>query len=75
MLSTEELVDTADTLKVIIVSALLNDGIIKDKKAADEWCSKHSVIIRKKSMFRDLFGKWSKEKETTDGVFFVVVKS
>ena len=64
--------DYADSVKVIIVGALAGDGLI-DKEIADTWCSEHTVIRRKKNIFRTISKLW-RDTEEAEGMYMMVVE-
>ena len=68
-----ELEDFSDKMKVIIVQALVNDGLI-DAKSVDLWCANHTVIMRKKSVFRTISDLWKRKKKHESGVTFIVIE-
>ena len=70
-LTKENLENTADEIKVVILSALVSGGYIT-LDAAEVWCENHTVILRKKRFFRTWSTRWRKEKE--DGLVYIVVK-
>ena len=47
----EDLEANADATKVAILIALVNENLI-DVKTAEEWCETHTIIFRKKNIFR-----------------------
>jgi hypothetical protein len=49
--------DNFDVCKVAIMDALATEGFVT-KEAAEEWCATHTVILRKKGVFRTLTEKW-----------------
>ena len=71
--TTEDIEEIADTVKAIVVGALLKDKFISDGTKADEWCKSHTVIVTKKSIFRTISKLWKDTKEI-DGFGLVVVK-
>ena len=67
-----ELEETADTIKVSILSHLVNDKLI-EKAKADDWCKSHTIIFRKKSFFRTITNTWEKRKESSGGEYILIV--
>jgi hypothetical protein len=68
----ESLEEYSDQVKIAIMTSLVSEKIL-EQEAADEWCANHTVILRKKSIFRTLTDKWLKsEKERGD--FILIVK-
>jgi len=68
----EGLEDIADNIKVVVLKALVRDGIV-DPEVADKWAEKHTVLHRNKSIFRTLTDKWGKEKTEDNKYYFIVV--
>jgi len=65
----DEMDDLADNAKALVVAALVDEGEL-DKDIGNEWCKTHTLVLRKKTMFRTLLEKIvQKESEQ-----FVVVK-
>ena len=71
-LSPEELEGLADRVKVIVLDALVRKGLL-DKDEADRWAANHTLIQRKKSIFRTISNLWSKEKEEKGLMYWMVV--
>lgn len=69
----EDLEEQADVVKTLVLSVLVNDGFL-DKQAADDWASKHTIIGRRKTIFRTVTNLWRKTAEH-DGLFWIVVES
>lgn len=67
----EELEDFADSVKVVVLEALVADGLIG--QAADQWAEKTTILYRKKSFFRTLTDKWLKQKTETSQYHCIVV--
>ncbi len=68
----EELEVYLDTVKPVIVRNLVENNLIEPEKA-DKWCEEHTVLLRKKSIFRTLSDKWKKNTEAS-GEFILIVK-
>ena len=60
--TTSDIEENADILKTIILKALVGDGLIAPE-IAEEWAVNHTLIIRKKSIFRTLTDRWKEEKD------------
>lgn len=72
MLFTEtELEDTLDTTKVSIIAALVRENIVTAKQG-EEWAKSHTIVLRKKSVFRTISNLWSKEEETKNYKIHIV---
>lgn len=69
----EDLERAADTVKICILSALVKEGLLK-KEQAEEWCENHTLIMRKRNIFRTLTDKFIKTKPTIDGHIYITVK-
>lgn len=65
--------ENADIVKVAVVQALVNEGLIAEDRA-DEWAATHTIRLCKKSIWRTLSDRWRREGETSDS-FYVVVKT
>lgn len=61
----------ADKIKAIILDALVKDGLLGENQA-DNWCKTHTIILRKKSIFRTISDAWKKEHDS-QGYLYVVV--
>lgn len=68
----DELEDNLDSAKTAILRALVKDGIIKDT-VAEEWCEKHTIILKKKGIFKTLTDKF-KNTESNSTYLMLVVK-
>ncbi len=71
--TTSDIEDNADILKAIILKALVCDGLL-DAEEADGWAVAHTLIIRKKSIFRTLSERWKKEEERDHQWYWIVVQ-
>jgi hypothetical protein len=69
----EDVENEADSIKAIIVDALIKDGLL-DKEDGEEWAVNHTIVLRKKSIFRVLSDIWQREKESNTYLFLVVSK-
>ena len=54
-----------DEIKRLVVTALVNDGLI-DHDKADEWCSNTTFIMKRKGIFRTISDRWRKTDTTKD---------
>ena len=72
--TTSDIEENADVLKTIILKALVSDDLL-DAEEADEWAATHTLIIRKKSIFRTLSGLWKKEQERDHEWYWIVVQN
>jgi len=68
-----DLEDLADFVKVQIMRALVSEGYLS-KDDADDWCEVHTVVMRKKSIFRTLLDRWKKAEEKDNTHHWHVVK-
>ena len=68
----ESLEEVADTIKVSVVRAMKDEGLLTFEQA-EEWTAQHTVIMRKKSLFRTLSTFWNKTKEEKDHYYFLCV--
>ena len=68
----EQLEEYSDQVKIAVMQSIVNEKIM-EKEQADDWCSNHTVILRKRSIFRTLTEKWLKSKKER-GDFILVVK-
>lgn len=68
-----ELEEFADAVKVPILNALVEEGLL-DTEVAANWCETHTIIRRSKSFFRTLCEKWLRTKERETGYYYLVVK-
>jgi hypothetical protein len=69
----EELEDALDLAKRNTIAALVEEGIL-DNNIAQEWTESHSIIIRKKSIFRDILSKFTNIQDMDKRFYFLVVK-
>jgi hypothetical protein len=69
----ENMEDTADMVKAIVAEAMVGDGLLP-AEVADAWCASHTVIMRKKSIFRTISDLWKKAEESQKGMMLMVVK-
>ena len=66
--------DIIESTKVAVLTSLVKSKLM-DKNIADEWCETHTVIIRKKSLFKTITDKWKKEESLKgDNNYLLVVK-
>jgi hypothetical protein len=66
-----ELEDFLDQAKVAIVSALIDDGLLCSQEA-EEWTATHTIILRRKNIFRTISNLWKKAPKI-EGLYFIVV--
>ncbi len=66
-----ELEDSYDQIKTVIIQHMIDDGLIDEKKAED-FCNDHTIILKKKNMFRTIGNKWVKSKESDSFYIHVV---
>ena len=64
--------DFADAIKRVVVGKLVHEGLL-DEDVADEWCAHHTVIGRKKTIFRTLCKRWE-DVEKAEGYYWIVVE-
>jgi len=62
----------ADFVKTVILKRLVKDGLLGEEEA-DTWCASHTIILRKKSLFRTISSAWDKKEEIVDGYYYIVV--
>lgn len=71
-LDKEDLENTADLVKELVMKALVKDGLLNFEDA-ENWSKVHTVLVAKKAFFRTLSGLWNKEKENGK-VYLNIVK-
>jgi hypothetical protein len=59
-------------VKLAIVMSMVRENLI-DSKIADEWCTTHTVILKKKSIFRTISNLFL-NAENADTRYYIVVK-
>lgn len=62
----------ANTVKNIVLAAMINEGYISDEKA-HEFADKYVVIVSKKSWFERTYNRFFKNRKS-DGYYYDVVK-
>ena len=67
----EILEDNFDGVKVIILAALVQDGLVAQDDA-EKWCKQHTLILRKKPFFYTLSDK-RRKTEIDDKPICIVV--
>ena len=72
--TTSDIEDMADVLKAILLKALVSDGLLI-AELAEEWAVTHTLIIRKKSIFRTLTDRWLNVAEKEHAWYWLVVKA
>lgn len=70
----EDLEENYDSAKTAIIDVLVKEGYLEYEEA-EEWCRTHTVILRKKNVFRTLTNLWEKAKQSSTGYYILVVKS
>lgn len=68
----EEIEDLADAVKVVVLEALVIDGLIS-QDVADQWAEKTTILQRKKSFFRTLTDRWLKQQSEPSQYYYIVV--
>ena len=68
----ENLELNADSTKVAILSALVEENLI-DGKIAEEWCETHTIILRKKNIFKTMTDKWFKSEDAAAEILYTIV--
>jgi len=71
--STSEIEEVADTAKVTVLKALVDEGLL-DTTVAEEWAKTHTLMYRKKNIFRTLGTAWKNATEI-DGFYLTCVKA
>ncbi len=71
--TTSDIEENADILKTIILKALVSDDLLAPE-IAEEWAVSHTLIIRKKSIFRTLSERWKKEEQRDHQWYWIVVQ-
>ena len=68
----KELEDFADQVKAAVVSALVGEGYCEEE-TADQWCARHTILLRNKSIFRTITKLWKEDEgyELADVVMIV----
>lgn len=51
----------ADQIKAVVIDELVVEDFLS-KDIADQWCADHTVLFRKKAVFRTITNWWRKEK-------------
>ena len=74
IMSQRQLEIFADEIKAITVGALVESGLVAHD-IAEDWSQEHTLICRKKSIFRTFTAKWKNEEPLNDGAWWMVVKS
>ena len=71
--TTSDMEDTADVLKALLLKSLVDDGLLTPT-LADDWAANHTLIIRKKDIFRTLTDRWCKQEEKECAWYWLVVE-
>ena len=74
MYSLRELEEHSDKTKAAILQALMREGLLEDE-VAEKWCETHTIILRKKGIFRTITDKFFKVEEEENVYNFIIVKS
>lgn len=67
-----EIEELLDSSKTIILASLVAEGYIADD-VADDWCRNHTLVVRKKTMFRTISKLWKRAAEAV-GFYVLCVK-
>jgi len=73
MIEKEILEDIIDTAKTQIIAALIKKKLLTVTEGED-WCENHTIILKKKSLFKTVSDKWFNTKEETENAVLLVVK-
>jgi len=74
ILSVEDLENDIDTVKIVLIHALVKDNLL-DAEKADMWAASHTIILRKDFWFKRIFGKISSNTDKNPPLQFVVVRA
>ena len=69
----EQFEDALDGGKVVVLNALVSEGLIAED-VAEQWASCHTIRIRKKGLWRTLSERWTNAAPSSTGEYYVVVK-
>lgn len=69
----EQLEETLDTSKIIVLKSLIKEGMI-DMDRAEDWCKNHTVLVKEKSFFRTISNLWRNTKKSSDSLVLIIVK-
>lgn len=70
----EDLEENYDSAKVAVIRSLVLEGYM-DSEEAEEWCRTHTIILRRKNVFRTLSNLWQKTEKSKSGHYILVVKT
>ena len=64
---------TADIVKSAVLGALSRDGTLTEVEA-EEWSEGHTLVMRKKNIFRTISDKFKKQDDSENGQYWIVVR-
>jgi len=70
-LTQRDMEDFMDTAKAAVIKAMVKEGVL-DGEEAEDWGMTHTIILRKKNIFRAISNIWDEAKEV-DGDYVLVV--
>ncbi|KKL94959.1 hypothetical protein LCGC14_1859510 [marine sediment metagenome] len=71
-LTTEEFEDSLDHAKASVMKALVGDGLLEED-VADKWSLSHTVIVRRKSVFKSFLSNLWKDAKTKEGESYYLI--
>lgn len=71
-LNTEEYETALDYAKAAVISALVAEGVMTEDEG-DEWSASHTVIVRKKNVFKTFLSSFWDDSKKAEGVYLLVV--
>lgn len=71
-LSTEEYEEAMDHAKAAVISALVKEGVMTNEEG-DEWSVSHTIIVRKKNVFKTFLSKFWDDSKKAEGNYLLVV--
>lgn len=74
ILSTEDLENDIDTVKIVLIHALVKDNLL-DAEKADMWAASHGVVLKEERWFKRILGKVNPNVDKNPPLQFVVVKT
>jgi hypothetical protein len=74
ILSTEDLENDIDTVKIVLIHALVKDNLL-DAEKADMWADSHGVVLKEERWFKRILGKVNPNVDKNPPLQFVVVKT
>lgn len=69
----EDMEESADIIKTCVIQTLIDENKLTQEEG-DNWCKNHTIIMKRKSIFRTLSEKWKNSKELTGSYYYIVVK-